>query len=59
MAEKGGGMMLKRRKYYRKCGLCGEVHEQAQMIRTDTSPNGWICLDCELLLHPEYLEDEF
>ena len=48
MAEK------KKRKYYRKCGVCGERHEQSEMIRTDESPNGWMCLDCKM----EFLEYE-
>ena len=40
-------MAVKRkRKYYRKCGVCGCRHEQTEMIRTDNSPNGWICIGC-------------
>ena len=42
----------KKRKYYRKCGICGERHEQSEMIRTDNSPNGWICFDCHNSEHP-------
>lgn len=34
------------RKYFRKCGVCGERHEQSEMIRTDESPNGWVCVEC-------------
>ena len=49
----------KKRKYFRKCGVCGERHEQSVMIRTDNSPNGWICLDCYNAEHPEYDADEF
>ena len=30
----------KKRKYYRKCGVCGERHEQSEMLRTINSPNG-------------------
>lgn len=30
----------KGRKYYRKCGVCGERHEQSEMIRTNDSENG-------------------
>ena len=48
----------KKRKYYRKCGLCGDRYEQSEMIRTDCSPNGWKCKECELHEHPEY-EIEF
>ena len=46
-------------KYYRKCGCCGERHEQSEMIRTDNSPNGWICIDCQSKEHPEYEIDEW
>lgn len=42
------------RKYYRKCGVCGERHEQSEMIRTNRSPNGWVCFDCHNAEHPEY-----
>lgn len=34
----------KKRNYFRKCGLCGERHEP--LIRTDKSPNGWLCYEC-------------
>lgn len=44
----------KSRKYYRKCGVCGERHEQSEMIRTNRSPNGWVCFDCHNAEHPEY-----
>ena len=47
-----------KRKYYRKCGLCSERHEQSEMIRTECSPNGWICKECKWKEHPEY-EVEF
>ena len=36
----------KKRIYNRKCGVCGEKYNQEEMIRTDKSPNGWICFDC-------------
>lgn len=48
----------KSRKYFRKCGVCGEVNEQSNMIRTNSSPNGWMCKDCKYKEHPEY-EEEF
>ena len=35
-----------KRKYYRKCGICGCRHEQSEMVRNDSSPNGWFCFDC-------------
>ena len=44
----------KKRKYYRKCGVCSERHEQSEMIRTNNSPNGWLCVECHLHFHPEY-----
>ena len=34
------------RKYYRKCGACGTRYEQSEMVRTERSTNGWLCLDC-------------
>ena len=37
----------KKRKYIRKCGICGIRLEQSEMIRTEASPNGWVCHDCE------------
>jgi hypothetical protein len=37
----------KKRKYIRKCGVCGIRFEQSEMIRTEASPNGWMCYDCE------------
>ena len=49
----------KRRKYYRKCGCCGERHEQNDMKRTDMAPGGWICLDCYLSMHPEFEIEEW
>lgn len=45
--------MKKKRKYYRKCGVCGKRHEQCEMVRTNNSPNGWICEDCYIEEHPE------
>ena len=59
--ERGGRSETKKekRKYYRKCGICGEKHEQSEMIRTDNSPNGWICFDCHNAEYPEYAIDEW
>lgn len=45
-----------KRKYIRKCGICGERHEQGEMIRDNGSDTGWICEDCHNELHPEYEE---
>ena len=47
-----------KRLYYRKCGLCGTRHEQSDMVRTNLSPNGWLCMSCCFTNHPEY-EIEF
>ena len=49
----------KKRKYFRKCGICGERHEQSEMIRTNNSPSGWICFDCHSAKHPEFDIDEW
>lgn len=50
---------IKKRKYFRKCGLCGERHEQSDMLRTNESPNGWMCLHCHVGEHTEYYIEEF
>ena len=44
----------KKRKYNRKCGICGERHEQSEMVRTNQSLNGWLCVECHLHFHPKY-----
>lgn len=49
----------KKRRYFRKCGVCGERWEQSDMIRTDNSPNGWICHECVLREHPEYESEDW
>lgn len=50
----------KKRKYFRKCGICGERHEQSELIRSNRySPNGWICTECLLRQHPEYGIEEW
>lgn len=49
----------KKRKYFRKCGLCGKRAEQSEMIRDNGSPNGWFCRDCDNTIHAhEYAEIE-
>lgn len=51
-------MMKKVRKYYRKCGKCGERFEQSEMVRDYGSPSGWLCMDCHMDVHTEYyIED--
>ena len=36
----------KKRRYIRKCGVCNLTHDQKEMIRTNKSPNGWMCYNC-------------
>lgn len=48
---------MKKRKYFRVCGICGERFEQSDGVRDEGSPTGWICGDCCMGIHPEYLED--
>lgn len=43
----------KKRKYFRKCGVCDTRYEQSDMIRDINSPNGWICADCYSMEHIE------
>lgn len=52
-------MMKKKRKYFRKCGVCGERHEQSEMTRTDESPNGWVCQECYSNIYPELEIEEW
>lgn len=53
-------MTNKKRRYIRKCGVCGERHEQSEMHRDDCSPNGWLCEHCYGDKHWWYLvEEEF
>lgn len=49
---------MKKRKYYRRCGICGERHEQSEMVRDEGSSTGWICGDCCMGVHPEYEEED-
>lgn len=49
----------KKRKYYRKCGICGERHEQSNMVRTYTVDCGWICNDCYYTEHIEFGIEEW
>lgn len=44
-----------KRKYYRKCGICGERFEQSEMVRDEGSETGWLCVDCHI---KEHLENE-
>ena len=44
----------KKRRYIRRCGVCGERYDQRDMIRDNNSSNGWICHDCHAIKHPEY-----
>ena len=44
----------KARKYYRKCGYCGERFEQSDMVRTNIVKNGWLCKECYQTELPRY-----
>lgn len=48
---------MKKRKYFRKCGICGERFEQKEMVRDEGSQTGWICVECFMCIHTEYEED--
>ena len=51
-----------KRKYFRKCGCCGDSHEQHEMHRTDQSISisGWLCEECYEELHLEHdIEEEW
>lgn len=37
---------MKRKKFFRKCGCCGERYVQAEMIRDSRSSSGWFCRHC-------------
>ena len=52
-------MKRKTRKYFRKCGKCGDRHEQSEMIRTKISSNGWLCADCYAVEKDFYCSDIF
>lgn len=49
---------MSKRKYYRICPVCGEKHEQSEMVRTDASYTGWMCADCFEDWCNEHLEYE-
>ncbi len=49
----------KKRKYFRKCGICGERLEQSKMVRTDDSPNGWLCADCHRSMHLDWFTENY
>ena len=34
------------RQYNRKCGFCRHKADQSKMVRTNNSPNGWVCRKC-------------
>lgn len=48
----------KRRKYYRKCGICGERYEQSEMVRNSRASSGWLCVDCHMSKSIGYDEEE-
>lgn len=47
----------KNNKYYKVCGICGERYPQSSMIKDGGSDTGWVCRDCLIDVHPEYLEE--
>lgn len=49
---------MKKRKYYRRCGICGERFEQSEMARDEGSPTGWLCVDCHMAQHLDYDEED-
>jgi len=48
-----------KRKYYRRCGICGDRDEQSNMYRDDGSPNGWLCLSCFEGKHIDHWVEEW
>lgn len=38
------------------CGICGEQFEIEDMAIDAGSETGWICIECLMEEHPEYLE---
>lgn len=44
--HKASSAKAKKRTYNRKCGFCGHKAEQSKMVRTNNSPNGWVCRRC-------------
>jgi len=42
-----------------KCGVCGELCLQSDMVKDIGSDTGWICCDCFYIIHPEYDIDEW
>lgn len=54
-------MGKKKRKYNRKCGVCGRRYEQSYMYRVPQKivSNGWICPQCNnYLVNENYYETE-
>jgi len=43
----------------RKCGVCGVVRPQKEMVRDDCSDTGWICTECDSDLYPDFDSNEF
>lgn len=48
---------MKKRKYFRTCGICGERIEQSEMVRDRGSETGWLCVTCHMAQHLEYDEE--
>ena len=41
------------KKYYIKCGICGERHKLSEMKTSVKSPNRYICIECYTELQKE------
>lgn len=39
---------------YHTCGICGERYKASEMTRNPGSCTGWLCIDCDMQVHPEY-----
>ena len=42
----------------KECGICGEMFDMSDMVRSEGSDTGWICIDCQMSVHPEYDDGE-
>ena len=57
MNRKNNRKNQKKIKYYKVCGICGERYPQSSMVKDNGSETGWVCRDCLIDIHPEYLEE--
>lgn len=40
-----------------ECGVCGEICNVEDMTEDEGSDTGYICQECLIAIHPEYLEE--